>query len=357
MLESQKREFLQLAHKFEPVKHSIGGWFWSEKLDGMRAFWDGGITRDMRATDVPWANVEKHGRFKNEVFATGLWSRYGQVIRAPKTWLDKLPKNIPLDGELWMGRGSFQSLISTVKDHQGGSGWDSVQYMVFDIAPIDAVLADGKVNNTNFKKQFTGFQSWKGLTAEVKEYKPFMDFHASMFILGKFYNDITNNIVRIHPQLKLPFAQEAAIEVVETMCANISSNGGEGLMLRKPDSYWMPKRTTTLLKIKKLIDSEAKVVGYVSGRRTDKGSKLLGKMGALIVDWHGIRFELSGFTDEERMFSSDSQAAHAAAYPGKEMPIWVTAHHFPIGTMVTFRYRELSDLGVPKEARFWRHVQ
>jgi ATP-dependent DNA ligase len=118
----------------------------------------------------------------------------------------------------------------------------------------------------------------------------------------------------------------------------------------------MPKRTTTLLKIKKLIDSEAKVVGYVSGRRTDKGSKLLGKMGALIVDWHGIRFELSGFTDEERMFESDSHASHAAAYPGKEMPSWVVAHHFPIGTAVTFRYRELSDLGVPKEARYWRTV-
>jgi len=356
MREAQNREFLQLAHKFEPIKHSIGGWYWSEKLDGMRAFWDGGITRDMKASDVPWANVEKHGRFKEEVFATGLWSRYGQVIRAPKFWLDKLPRNIPLDGELWMGRGSFQDVISTVKDHQGGAAWLSVRYMVFDIAPLTSVLADGKINNPNYRKQFTGFQSWQGLSVGVKTYQPFVDFRTTQYILEKLKDEITNDIVQIHPQEQLPLAQDAALEVIEIKCADISFAGGEGLMLRKPESSWMPKRTATLLKVKKLLDSEAKVIGYVSGRRTEKGSKLLGKLGALIVEWQGKRFELSGFTDEERMFNSDSQAAHAAAYPGKEMPNWVSAVHFPLGSIVTFKYRELTNDGIPKEARFYRKV-
>lgn len=357
MRESQNREFLQLAHDFEPIKHSIGGWFWSEKLDGMRAFWDGGITAGMKASDVPWANVEKHARFKEEVFATGLWSRYGQVIRAPYFWLDKLPHNIPLDGELWMGRGGFQDVMSTVKDHVGGEQWNYVRYMIFDLPPIDMVLSDGKINNPNFKKQFTGFQSWVGLTPEVKQFRSFMDFRTAQFHLEKREKEIVNEIVQIHNQHQLPLAQDAAIEAIETKCAAISFAGGEGLILRKPESFWLPKRTTTLLKVKKLLDSEATVVGCVSGRRTEKGSKLLGKMGALIVEWKGKRFELSGFTDEERMFLSDSQAAHAAVHPGREMPAWVIPVHFPVGSIVTFKYRELTKDGLPKEARYWRKVR
>ena len=35
------------------------------------------------------------------------------------------------------------------------------------------------------------------------------------------------------------------------------------------------------------------------------------------------------------------------------VPDWITNHTFPRG-QVTFRYRELSDDGVPKEARYWR---
>ena len=40
-----RREFLMLAHKFNPKKHRIGGWYMSEKLDGMRCWWDSGVTR------------------------------------------------------------------------------------------------------------------------------------------------------------------------------------------------------------------------------------------------------------------------------------------------------------------------
>lgn len=39
-----KRQFLMLAHDYDPKKHSILGWYMSEKLDGLRAWWDGGIT-------------------------------------------------------------------------------------------------------------------------------------------------------------------------------------------------------------------------------------------------------------------------------------------------------------------------
>ncbi|PWN51490.1 hypothetical protein IE53DRAFT_378908 [Violaceomyces palustris] len=55
------------------------GWWVSEKLDGVRAFWDG----------------------------ERLWSRQQLEWNAPSWWKDRLPKDITLDGELWMARGTF----------------------------------------------------------------------------------------------------------------------------------------------------------------------------------------------------------------------------------------------------------
>ena len=49
-------EFVMKAHTYNPSKHIITkDWFVSEKLDGMYCLWDGGITRGMPVTEIPWA--------------------------------------------------------------------------------------------------------------------------------------------------------------------------------------------------------------------------------------------------------------------------------------------------------------
>ena len=53
------------------------------------------------------------------------------------------------------------------------------------------------------------------------------------------------------------------------------------------------------------------MVGFTSGRETTKGSRLLGKIGALIVDYQGKRLELSGLTDAEREFLNPDMARTA----------------------------------------------
>ena len=107
----RRREFLQLADHYDPHKHDVAGWFVSEKLDGTRCFWDGGLTRGLPTEQVPWASIidPKTGEKKAKIkpVATGLWSRYGNPIMAPDWWLNQLPA-CPLDGELWAGRGKFQ---------------------------------------------------------------------------------------------------------------------------------------------------------------------------------------------------------------------------------------------------------
>lgn len=98
---------VMLAQTFDETKHDPTGWLMSEKLDGVRCYWDG----------------------KN------MYSRAGNKINAPEEWIICLP-NIALDGELWSGRDDFQSIVSTVKRNTPDpKKWESIKFMVFD-APL-----------------------------------------------------------------------------------------------------------------------------------------------------------------------------------------------------------------------------
>ncbi len=77
----------------------------SEKLDGVRALWDG-----------------KSLRFRS-----------GQLIAAPTWFTAKLPAT-PLDGELWLARGKFDLLSGIVRKVQPvDAEWQQVKYMVFEL--------------------------------------------------------------------------------------------------------------------------------------------------------------------------------------------------------------------------------
>lgn len=358
-----KREFLMLAQNYEEGKYGIASWFASEKLDGCRAFWDGGITRGRFADEVPFANTEKDGRLLVRRRATGLWSRYGKPVHAPDWWLDKLPEGMPLDGELYTSRGGFQQVMSTVKDLVPGEGWQRVRYMVFDRPAYSQVFGDGVVNVPNYKKQFSGLLD-KLLLRETP-WVP-VNFEQALFTLRRKLPE--NEVVRVHEQEQLPHATHTAVARVEEMLSEISAGGGEGVILRAPHSVWVPERVRTMLKVKPMRDAEGTVVGYTWGRRTELGSKLLGLMGALVLRLDsGVRLELSGFTEGERQMAvvpgpgqphephHYSVAFEAGREHGGES-VLPSMHNpsFPIGSRVSFRYRELTDAGVPKEARYWR---
>ena len=95
-----------LAHSWDGMQ-DVSGWHMSEKLDGVRAYWDGENFRS---------------RLGN-VFATPEWFRAGM----PKTHLD---------GELWMGRGRFQETSGHVRRMDRGPQWSSITYQVFDAPTI-----------------------------------------------------------------------------------------------------------------------------------------------------------------------------------------------------------------------------
>ena len=65
-------------------------------------------------------------------------------------------------------------------------------------------------------------------------------------------------------------------------------------------------------------------------------------------------WKISGFTDEERLFSDDISTIWAAKNPGMDMPSGTEGKHFKVGDTITIKFREYTDGGLPKEARFFR---
>lgn len=85
----------------------------SEKLDGVRAIWDG----------------EK------------LRFRSGKTINAPDWFLAGLPKQ-PLDGELWIARGQFERVSGIVRrEIPDDAEWREVRYMIFELPGAPGTFA------------------------------------------------------------------------------------------------------------------------------------------------------------------------------------------------------------------------
>ena len=103
--------------------------------------------------------------------------------------------------------------------------------------------------------------------------------------------------------------------------------GGEGLVLHRADAPWQEGRSQALFKLKPEPDDEALVVGHQPGQ-----GRLAGMTGALLVETpQGLRFALgSGLSDALR----------------REPP--------PVGSWVTYRYRDRTPKGVPRFATFVR---
>ncbi len=130
------------------------------------------------------------------------------------------------------------------------------------------------------------------------------------------------------PQLQA-VAQEAVASRADLQrrLDQVMARGGEGLVLHFASSAVASGRSDVLLKMKPHQDSEATVVGHRAGQ-----GKYAGQVGALQMQTpQGQRFFLgSGLSDQDR----------------RNPPA--------LGTVVTYRYRELTPQGVPRFATFLR---
>ncbi len=203
--------------------------YWvSEKLDGVRARWDG----------------------------AALYSRGGRRFDAPPWFVAGFPP-VALDGELWLGRGTFEALSGIVRrTRPAADAWRGIRFMVFDL-PADPADFDGRLRR-----------------------------------LRELFDEVESPHIALIEQFRV--ADHAELMAV---LDRVVSAGGEGLMLHEGSARYRAGRSNDLLKVKRYEDAEAVVVAHLPGR-----GRYAGLLGSLLVETpDGRRFRLgSGFSDEER---------------------------------------------------------
>ena len=112
--------FSALAHQLPQIQLSniyrpdidVTNYFISEKLDGVRAYWDG----------------------KN------LISREGNIYNAPIWFTENFPPQ-HLEGELWVARGKFEVASSIVRKEIPDQNWQQISLMLFDMPQHGGVFS------------------------------------------------------------------------------------------------------------------------------------------------------------------------------------------------------------------------
>lgn len=238
---------------------SVVGWLMSEKLDGVRAYWDG----------------------------TRLLSKNGNSFQPPSRFLHNLPP-FPLEGELWGGHGTFEQTVAAVKKQQPHNGWLSLQFAIFDVPKA----------NGSFSERIQSAVTW-------------FNTHPS-----RFSHVIPQQLITDPHQLQVKLKR-------------IEELGGEGLIVRNPESLYKTGRSRDILKIKNFYDAEAVVIDHIPGKGRNRGR--LGALLVHLVDDKDIIFKIgTGFTDAER----DNPP--------------------PPGTIITFKFYGYYASGIPKFPSYMR---
>ena len=252
------------AERWSP-KIDPTGHLMSEKLDGYRAYWDG----------------------------SALYSKNGNRFAAPAWFTADLPRGTPLDGELYLGPGRLDETGSILRRKAPDPRWSAITFRVFD-----APAAQG-----GFAARHRTAQA--AVEAACAAYRgpgacPYM-------LVQQVSCQGPAHLARFH---------KAIVE-----------RGGEGTVLRAPQSPYIHSRSHHFLKHKDKHDAEAKVVGH-EWSTTNPGQ--LGAYKVKDLDT-GASFEIGiGIKDAER-----------------KRPL-------PIGSIVTYAYRDKTSSGVPRGAIFVR---
>jgi len=285
----------ELSKKLNLLAPPIG-WWASEKWDGIRALWDGEkmISRGS-------------GVGKPKVYTY-----------IPEWFKNTLPPGIPLDGEIWIGRGLFQktSRLSTIKPGKSytaeqieniwaGDTEPPVVFKVFDVpndprpferrmAFLQTIIKDRKV-------------CWNGIMYPGKKIFP------------------------------LQFTEQVKIKTLEQLVnlyTKLTSEGAEGIMIRAPGSPYQIKRSKYMLKYKIKEDAECILREYIPG-----DGKYIGMLGSL-------RCELMTDGKPNNVFTQIGTGLNDSQRENYNNPN--STEFMPIGSVVSFSYMEMTKEGIPR---------
>lgn len=336
---------------------SLQGYVVSEKLDGIRALWDG-------------ANLK---------------SRSGKAFSPPKCWVENLP-DFALDGELFIARGKFEEVLSVVS--KGDSQceeckceeWSKVGYFIFDVPQEKSNAKSSADSSTDFSaKSYTLLErlalleSWlenrsnqtnKASQAKTTKAKNSADLDSA--------KESKNPILRIIPQESV-----SSLEALQAKLKEVEKLGGEGLVIRKNNAPYERFRTTNAMKLKSYSDTECVVVAHNQGK-----GKFSHALGSLTCESLPLDFATTKITKGAKNADSALLTSIDSAQPNKikdstnstqSTPLTFHTHSRkirfkigsgfsdkdrasppPIGTIITYKYYGLTKKGLPRFPVFLR---
>ena len=267
------------------------GWFLSEKYDGYRSRW-------MGETD--------------KIFL----SRAQKEFSGAPDWYKLAMPEENLDGELWVGRENFQSMGVVRKKSPDPKEWVPVNYLVYDIPDLDKPFSERLVILRKIVKD--NKVRWD----EVKKTLP----------------------EELQIECPLKMASQKVVESEEHMeetYRKIIEKGGEGIMLKDPDSLYGNGRSNYLLKYKPSFDEEAIIVDYKLGK-----GKYTGILGGFIC---------KPLINMDTYHLIDKDSKHEFAISGMDDQIrneYKESHE--IGTIISYEHSGKTESGKPRFARYMR---
>ena len=282
------------APRSDPEFNPPVGWLASEKYDGYRARWMG----KMKDKD-------------EKVFL----SRAKKLFNAHDLFKLAMPDE-NIDGELWVGRENFQMMGVVRKKVPILEEWKHVQYIVYDLPDLNKPFSDRITTLKKIVKE--NKERWDSIVSTLPE--------------------------EFQIECPLKIAKQTLIESEEQMdklYKDILTKGGEGLMIKDPDSLYEDKRSNYMLKVKPEFDEEAEIVDYKLGNGKNKG--ILGS------------FICAPLTNMDTYHLRDKDPNHEFSLSGMDDTVrnnYETTH--PIGTVVSITHSGKTDGGKPRFARYVR---
>ncbi|MFZ7234719.1 DNA ligase [Avibacterium avium] len=234
---------------------NVQGWVMSEKLDGIRGYWDG----------------------------KQLFTRQNKILTPPSYFIKDFPP-FAIDGELFSQRNAFEQISSIVRS-QKDKGWEKLKLYVFDVPNAKGNLFE------------------------------------RLAVLENYLAQRPSQHIEIIKQIPIEhYAQ------VQDFLREVEQKQGEGLVLRNPNAPYENKRSQQILKLKTALDEECEVIAHHKGK-----GQFADKLGAITCKNQRGEFRIgSGFKLADR-----------------ENPP-------PIGSIITYKYRGLTQKRLPRFATYWR---
>ncbi len=288
---------------------NVSGWYMSEKLDGVRAYWDG-----------------EH-----------LVSRNGNIFEAPAFFTKEFPK-FKLDGELWSRRASFDEISSIVRTGEAKATHPKSKRMCCFSCTKKQDKVKAKATHPKSKRMCCFSCTKKQDKVKAKATQPKESQGCAASAAPNKWQQLTYNIFEV-PEAKgnllqrlsnvketsyLKLIKQIKVkdkEHLKSFLKSVEEKGGEGVVVRDGSLPYYTGRDKNALKVKSYQDTECKIVGYNEGKGKYKDK--LGSLNCKLKDGKIIKIG-SGLSNALR----------------DEPP--------KINSIITFKYYGLTSKGNPR---------